>query len=168
MGLLPAIRRAIARVNSDQITARVVNDLDHWISDQPEWVQEHLIAWLLAAFAVLALSLAAIGIFSVVSYAVAQRMNEFGIRMALGASRGHVLRIVFASATVSVGTGVLVGMLLTVALNTVLAKWVGGNLRGSFLLPSCALLLGVVAAIACFLPARRAAQVDPMTTLRSE
>ena len=168
MGLLPAIRRAIARVNSDQMAARVVNDLDHWISDQPEWVQEHLIAWLFAAFAVLALSLAAIGIFSVVSYAVAQRMNEFGIRMALGAPGGHVLRIVFASATVSVGTGVLGGMLLTVALNTALAKWVGGDLRDPFLLPSCALLLGIVAAIACFLPARRAAQVDPMTTLRSE
>jgi ABC-type antimicrobial peptide transport system permease subunit len=95
-------------------------------------------------------------------------MNEFGIRMPLGAPRGHVLRIVFASATVSVGTGVLAGELLTVALNTVLAKSVGGNLRDPSLLPACALLLGIVAAIACFLPARPAAQVDPMTTLRSE
>jgi hypothetical protein len=61
MGLLPAIRHAIARVNSDQMAACVVTDLDHRIRDQPEWQQEHLIAWLFAAFAVLALSLAAIG-----------------------------------------------------------------------------------------------------------
>jgi predicted permease len=168
LGLLPAIRRGIARVNSNQMAARVVNDLDHWVSDQPEWQQEHLVAWLFVAFAVLAQSLAAIGLFSVVSYAVAQRANEFGIRMALGAPRGHVLRIVFASAAVNVGTGIFVGTLLTVALNAALLKWVGGSLREPTLLPACLLLLAVVAAIACFLPARRAACVDPMTTLRSE
>jgi hypothetical protein len=168
MGLLSAVRRAIAKVNSDQMAARVIADLDHWISDQPEWQQEHLVAWLFAAFAVLALSLAAIGLFSVVSYAVAQRTNEFGIRMALGAQRGHVLRIVFASAAVSIGTGVITGMLLTVAMNTLLSKWVTGNLLDPLLLPSCTLLLSMVAAIACFLPAQRATRVDPVRAIRYE
>ena len=62
-------------------------------------------SWIFGAFAGLALALAAVGLFSVVSYTVAQRTNEFGIRMALGAQRGHVLRIVFASTFVSVGVG---------------------------------------------------------------
>jgi predicted permease len=168
LGLLNAIRRALATVNPDQQAARVVSDLDKWISDQPEWQQEHLVAWLFSAFAVLALSLSAVGLYSVVSYTVTQRTNEFGIRVALGAQRGHVLQIVFASTVVSVGSGVLVGVVLTLALNPLLAQWVGGNLRDPMLLPAGALLLCLVAAIACLWPALRAAHVDPMTAVRCE
>jgi ABC-type antimicrobial peptide transport system permease subunit len=112
--------------------------------------------------------LAAVELYSVVSYAVAQRTNEFGIRMALGAQRGHVLRIVFVSTAASVGTGVLTGVLVTLAMNTLLATWVDGNLRDPILLPAGAVLLSLVAAIACFLPARRTSHVDPMTALRCE
>jgi predicted permease len=168
LGLLNAIRRALATVNPDQQAARVVSDLDKWISDQPEWQQEHLVAWLFSAFAVLALSLSAVGLYSVVSYTVTQRTNEFGIRVALGAQRRHVLQIVFASTVVSVGSGVLVGVVLTLVLNPLLAQWVGGNLRDPMLLPAGALLLCLVAAIACLLPALRAAHVDPMTAVRCE
>jgi predicted permease len=168
LGLLNAIRRALATVNPDQQAARVVSDLDKWISDQPEWQQEHLVAWLFSAFAVLALNLSAVGLYSVVSYTVTQRTNEFGIRVALGAQRGHVLQIVFASTVVSVGSGVLVGVVLTLVLNPLLAQWVGGNLRDPMLLPAGALLLCLVAAIACLWPALRAAHVDPMTAVRCE
>lgn len=168
LGLLNAIRRALATVNPDQQAARVVSDLDKWISDQPEWQQEQLVAWLFSAFAVLALSLSAVGLYSVVSYTVTQRTNEFGIRVALGAQRRHVLQIVFASTVVSVGSGVLVGVVLTLALNPLLAQWVGGNLRDPMLLPAGVLLLCLVAAIACLLPALRAADVDPMTAVRCE
>ena len=127
--LLNSIRIALARVNPNQQAARVVSDLDKWISDQPEWQQEHLVAWLFGAFAVLALSLAAVGLYSVVSYAVAQRTNEFGIRMALGAQRSHVLRIVFASMFACVSAGVLTGALLTWVLKSLLATWVGADAR---------------------------------------
>jgi predicted permease len=168
LGLLHSIRRALAAVNPDQQAARVVSDLDTWISNQPEWQQEHLVAWLFAAFAALALSLAAVGLYSVVSYTVARRTNEFGIRMALGAQRGHVLRLVFASTAMSIGAGVLAGVVLALAMNTLLATWVDGNLRDPILLPGGAALLSLVAAIACLLPARRASHVDPMTALRSE
>lgn len=155
-------------MNADQQTARVVSDLDHWISDQPEWQQEQLIAWLFAAFAVLALSLASIGLYSVVSYTVAQRTNELGIRMALGAQRWHVLRIVFLSTVVSVGSGVFIGAALALAMNSAISRWVGFDFRDPILLPTGAVLLTLVSAIACYVPARRAAQVDPMTAVRCE
>jgi ABC-type lipoprotein release transport system permease subunit len=120
------------QVNSldpDQQVDGHVQDLDHWITGQQEYEQEHLVAWLFGAFALLALALAAVGLYSVVSYSVAQRTNEFGIRIALGARRTHVLRIVFSSTVVSMGSGILVGMILTLALNQLLARWAQGSSR---------------------------------------
>jgi ABC-type antimicrobial peptide transport system permease subunit len=116
----------------------------------------------------LGLALAAVGLYSVVSYTVAQRTNEFGIRMALGAGPGHVLRIVFASTLVSVGGGVLCGLALTLGLNKIVAQWADGNAHDPIVLLEGTLLLGVVAGIACAIPARRAARVDPMTALRCD
>ena len=136
--------------------------------NQQEYQQEHLVAWLFGAFAVLALALAAVGLYSVVSYTVAQRTNEFGIRMALGAQRSHVLGIVFASTVVSVGGGILAGLALTIAGNKLLAQWAEGSSRDPRILLAVTLVLAAVAAIACLLPARRASRVDPMTALRYE
>jgi putative ABC transport system permease protein len=121
--LLHSVAAQVNSVDPDQQVNGTVQDLDHWISTQQEYQQEHLVAWLFGAFAVLALLLAAVGLYSVVSYSVAQRTNEFGIRMALGAQRGHVLWIVFTSTVVSVGGGILGGLLLAVALNKVLGRW---------------------------------------------
>jgi ABC-type antimicrobial peptide transport system permease subunit len=109
-----------------------------------------------------------VGLYSVVSYSVAQRTNEFGIRMALGAQREHVLRIVFASTVTSVGSGIAAGVVLTLALNRVLARWAEGSSRDPLMLLAVTVLLSAVAAIACSGPARRAVKVDPMTALRYE
>ena len=125
-------------------------------------------AWLFGAFALLALALAAVGLYSVVSYSVAQRTNEFGIRIALGAQRTHVLRIVFESTVASVGSGIAAGVVLTLALNKVLARWADGSSRDPLVLLAVTVLLSLVAAIACSGPARRASAVDPMTALRYE
>jgi ABC-type antimicrobial peptide transport system permease subunit len=104
----------------------------------------------------------------VVSFSVEQRTNEFGIRMALGAQPGDVLRTVFASTVVSVGGGLLAGVVLTLVLNNVLARWAEGSSRDVLVLLGATVLLIVVAALACAAPARRASSVDPMTALRYE
>jgi predicted permease len=166
--LLHAIQKQLAAVNPEQQTFSEVEDLESWIADDQTWQQEHLAAWIFAIFAGLALALAAVGLYSVVSYSVAQRTNEFGIRMALGAGRGHVLRIVFASTVVSVGSGIVAGLVLAIALNAVVQKWVQGNARDPLILLAGTVLLLVVSAVACGLPARYASRVDPMNALRYE
>jgi predicted permease len=166
--LVHSVRQQLIAVNPDQQTAGEIEELDSWISNGPEWQQEHLAAWIFGIFAWLALALAGVGLYSVVSYTVAQRTNEFGIRMALGAERRHVLRIVFASTVASVGGGIVAGLALSLALSTILAKWAEGNVRDPVILLAGTLLLSLVAAIACAIPARHASAIDPMTALRCE
>jgi hypothetical protein len=156
--LLRAVRAQLMAVNPDQQSYSNVEDLESWISDEPQWQRERLAAWIFGVFGVLALALAAVGLFSVVSYTVAQRTNEFGIRMALGAQPGHVLRIVFTSTLTSVGSGIVAGLALTLALNK----------RDPLVLLAGALLLTIVAVVACAVPAWQASSVDPMTALRCE
>jgi predicted permease len=166
--LLPAVQAQVATVNADQQTGREAEDLEQWIKDEPEWQQGHLITWIFGAFSGLALALASVGLYSVVTYAVTQRTSEFGIRMALGAQRWDVMRTVFASMLVSVGTGIVAGLGLTLALNRIFASWVEGGSRDPVVLVAAILILLLVTAVACAMPARRAAQVEPMTALRSE
>jgi putative ABC transport system permease protein len=168
LSLLHAIGVQVNSIDAEQQINGQVEDLDHWITGQQEYEQEHLVAWLFGSFALLALALAAVGLYSVVSYSVAQRTNEFGIRIALGAQRAHVLRIVFSSTVVSVGGGIVVGMLLTLALSRVLSQWAQGSSRDPLVLLAVTFLLSLVAVIACSAPARRAVKVDPMTALRYE
>lgn len=168
LSLLHAIGKQVNQVDADQQINGEVQDLEHWIQDQPEWQQEHLVAWLFGSFAVLAMALAATGLYSVVSFSVEQRTNEFGIRMALGARPRDVLRVVFASTLVSVGSGMVAGVILTLALNNVLARWAEDSSRDILVLLSAMALLSAVATLACAAPARRASAVDPMTALRYE
>jgi putative ABC transport system permease protein len=168
LSLLHAIGLQISAIDPDQQMAGNVEDLEHWITDQQDYEREHLVTWLFGAFAVLALALAAVGLYSVVSYSVVQRTNEFGIRTALGAPRLHIWQIVFASMGISVGSGIAAGVLLTIGLNRVLARWAEGSARDPLLLLAVTVLLALVAALACAGPARRASAVDPMTALRFE
>jgi putative ABC transport system permease protein len=166
--LLHSIRAAVNSINPDQQTNNDVKDLEHWITRTPEWARGQLVAWLFGAFAALALALAAVGLYSVVAYTVVQRTNEFGIRIALGAKKGHVLGIVFRSTVASVGTGIVAGVLLTLALNKVMASWAAESSRDPLLLLGATFVLAMVAALACIIPAWRAAGINPMTAIRYE
>jgi predicted permease len=164
--LLHAIGKQINTIDPEQPINRDIRDLEQLIRSQPEWQQERLIAWLFGAFAALGLALAAVGLYSVVSYTVAQRTGEFGIRMALGAQRSHVFGIVYKSTGISLVCGIGTGVILALALNKVLAHWAEVSSRDPIILVSVTLLLGLVAIIACGIPARRAACVDPVVALR--
>jgi putative ABC transport system permease protein len=128
-----------------------------------------LVMGLLLAFAVAAVALAALGIFGVMAYAVAQRTHEFGIRMALGADRALILRHVLAGAGLAVGVGVVGGLLLAVATSRVLEATLFAVTRyDPLVLAGAAIGLGLIGLAASLLPALRAARVDPVVALRAE
>jgi predicted permease len=165
-----AVRGQLKAINPDQISGTISGtyDLETLLTYEPEWQQEHIAAWIFGICAWLALALAAVGLHSVVSYTVAQRTNEFGIRMALGARRADVLRLVFRAAAVSLGGGIVAGITLCVALNQIIAKWAQAHPRDPGVLIAGTILLALVSGLACAIPARRASRVDPMIALRSE
>lgn len=168
LALLHSIRQQIQTVDPDQQVFKTTRNLEEWITNQPEYAREHMIAFLFAIFGFLALGLAATGLYSVISYTVAQRTGEFGIRMALGAMRQDVVLMVFRSAAFSVGSGVLAGLVLALALNRLLVSWIDGSSRNPVVLLGVTALLIATSGIACLMPARRASSVDPMEALRYE
>jgi predicted permease len=132
-----------------------------------------LLMVLLGAFAALALVLAGMGIYSVIAYSVAQRTNEFGIRMALGADARTVITMVMKEGLRLAGLGLALGLIASVLLAFAFSKFMTGLLyevspTNPLIFAGVAIFLCLVAALACFVPARRATKVDPMTALRSE
>jgi putative ABC transport system permease protein len=125
--------------------------------------------FLVALFAGLALTLAATGIYGVVSYAVAQQMHEFGMRMALGATRWDIVRFVVGQGIRMTTIGVMIGLIASAGLGRFLGTLVY-EVRSVDPLTFAAvgLLTTVVAVLACYVPARRATTADPMQALRSE
>jgi hypothetical protein len=167
LSILRGVRTQLIRVDPEQQAMRV-RDLDTWITSQQEWSQQRLVATLFGIFSALALLLAAVGLYSVVSYGVATRTNEIGIRMALGAKRTDILRIVFSATAITVGAGVGAGLFLSLALDRLAAKWVTETAHDPLILTGGIVLLAAASGLACFLPARRAASVAPMEALRYE
>jgi predicted permease len=168
LSILHSIRRQIVSVNPDQQANGHVDDLETWIRREPEWARGRLVSILFGAFSVLALLLAAVGLYSVVSYSVVQRTNEFGIRIALGARKKDVFRIVLASAGVSVGSGLLGGLALSFGLSRLISRWVENGAHDPMLILGVSVVILAVAALACLIPSWRASSVDPMTALRCE
>jgi len=160
------VRQQIWAVDKEQPVAGVM-PLEQLIDESlaPRKMQ----ATLLGGFAGLALLLSALGIYAVLSYAVTQRTQEIGVRMALGAQSRDVLRLVVAQGIRLFLIGAAIGLTAALALTPLLGHWlygIGANDPASF--AGVTIVLAVVTFVACWLPARRATRVDPMVALRYE
>ena len=163
--LVPTIQRAMADVNREfplkfhTLAGQVADNL----------VQERLLATLSAFFGALALLLAMIGLYGVLNYLVTNRQTEFGIRMALGADRASILRLVMRDVAIIVAGGVASGLAVALASVKLLQGMLFGlEPRDPVTMVTAVCLLSAMALLAGYLPARRATRVDPMIALRSE
>ncbi|HKQ73276.1 MAG TPA: ADOP family duplicated permease [Blastocatellia bacterium] len=161
----PAVERAIHEVDKD-LPVFAIRSMDQLLGSSRE--QRRLTLTLLGALAMLALLLAAVGIYGVISYSVRQRTHEMGVRMALGAQRRDVLKLILGQGLKLALIGVAIGLLAASALT----RWMESllfNVRpiDPLTFTAIAVLLLLVSLSACYFPARRAAKVDPMVALRN-
>jgi putative ABC transport system permease protein len=160
------MRQALGAVDRE-LPIYAIRPLDEIVAERS--ADRRLAALLIGVFATVALVLAAVGIYGVMSYAVAQRTQEIGIRMALGAEQEHVLRMVLRNGTVLALSGIAIGLaaafLLARLIAALLFETSAADPPTFSVVP---LLLLAVAVLASYLPARRAARIDPMAALRCE
>jgi putative ABC transport system permease protein len=162
--LAPGLRAAVKALDPE-VPVYAIRTLEDLVSDRT--AQRRLAVTLITVFAAVALLLAAVGIYGVMSYAVAQRTQEIGIRMALGAEREHILRMVLRHGTLMALTGVALGLAgafgLARLITSLLFQISATDPPTFSVVP---LLLIAVAVLACYVPARRATRVDPLVALR--
>jgi predicted permease len=162
------VRKEVEEMDRD-IPIFNVQSMDQLIANSPSTFSRKYPSFLIGAFALVALILSGIGIYGVISYSVTQRSHELGIRMALGASRLDILKLVLGQGMIlilsGIGIGLVAALLLTRSMSSLLFN-VSRTDPTTFLLVS--ILLTIVALIACFIPAQRATRVDPMVALRYE
>jgi putative ABC transport system permease protein len=164
--LIADVRSIIHSVDPDQPIA-AIRTMSNIVSESI--APQRLTMLIAALFAVLALVLAMIGLYGVISYSVAQRTHEFGIRMAVGAAKGDILQLIVTHGFSLAMTGILAGIVGSLALRRILASLLFGiTPTDPLTFGAVALLLVGVALLACYIPARRAAAVDPMVALRHE
>jgi predicted permease len=161
-----AVRSELMAIDPDQPIEQV-GSLEQMLTAQ--FAEPRFQTQLMGAFALMALILAALGIYGVNAYAVAQRRHEIGLRMALGAGPGDVLREIVGLGMQSTAIGIGVGLAGAVGLASLLkSALVGTSGTDPITFVSVALLLGIVAAVACYVPARKATRIDPAIALRAE
>jgi putative ABC transport system permease protein len=164
--LSTAIQHEIRSVDG-QLSASKIRTMDQVISEST--ARQNFNMLLLTIFAGLALLLAAIGIYGLMSYTVEQRTQEIGIRMALGADRGDMLKLVVRQGMLLTGIGVVVGLAASFGLNRYLASLLFGvKANDPVTYAAVAAILVSVALLACYIPARRATKIDPLVALRYE
>jgi len=164
--LLNPIRTQVREMDADQPLGRPIT-VSEVLGE--EVVQPRFTMVLFTAFAALGLALAASGIYSVLSFHVTRRVHELGVRMALGASRGHVLGLMLTMGGRLIAVGLGIGVAASLASTRLLrSQLFGVEPADPIAYGAVALLLGLVGIVACYIPARRAAAVDPMVALRQE
>jgi ABC-type antimicrobial peptide transport system permease subunit len=164
LSMTRSIREAVRTVDPYQ-PVDVVRTAEDALADAG-WARERFVALLLLGFAVFALMLAVVGLYSVVSYSVSCRFKEFGIRLALGAGRGRIVRAAVQPAVVAIVAGLFAGLAVSMGLNKVVAQWSIGNLNDPVVLVAVSLVLCVVTMVAAAIPANRAASIRPSDALR--
>ena len=166
LSLAGAVRTAMAAVDPDLVPSSIMT-MDALLAGSAQ--QEKFWLQLLGLFAALAVALAAIGFYGVISFAVAQRTHELGIRTALGAKRTDVFTLIVRRGLVLALLGVAIGIPAAVALTGVIASQLFGvTPTDPATLAAAAAMFVFIALLACSIPARRATKVDPMVALRSE
>jgi predicted permease len=166
--LMGAIRQTIQRINNQQ-TIFGAQTMEEIISGSI--ASKRFTMTLLGAFAILALLLASVGIYGVSSYLVGQRTHEIGVRVALGAQKADVLRLILGQGARLTMFGVAIGLIAAAGLTQLMAKYsllYAVNAIDPVAFGGAAIVLAVVALAACYIPARRAMRVDPMVALRYE
>ena len=164
--IIPYLRSAVASVDKN-LPLLDIRTQNEQIADATK--QERIFASLTSGFGILALILACIGIYGIMAYTVARRTNEIGIRMALGAQSGSVLRMILSEAWWLAGTGVVVGLGIALAMGRLIASMLYGlKPHDPWTLGAAAVMLVGIALAASWIPARRAASVDPIKALRHE
>jgi ABC-type antimicrobial peptide transport system permease subunit len=124
---------------------------------------------LIGSFAAAALFLAAAGLYGVISYGIQQRTREIGVRLALGATRGRILGMIFKEGALLLGAGVITGLAIALILASFVASQMYGiSERDPFSLAIVSLLLAIISLLACWIASRRVLNVDPVVALRCE
>jgi ABC-type antimicrobial peptide transport system permease subunit len=164
---LYSIRAAVASVAPDQQISNGTLTLNEALERDAQYRSQRLFSILFGVFSGMALALALVGIFSLVAYSVAQRTTEFGVRLALGAPRAHVLWAAARIALVSAVAGIVIGLAVDSFLGVILAHWMQNAFTAGGLFAAAA-LLALSALLACLLPARHATAVSPTEALRYE
>jgi putative ABC transport system permease protein len=164
--LAPAIRNEVSQIDKDQPISNI-GTMEQIVAATV--APQKFATWLLAVFAATAMLLAAIGIYGVMAYSVTQRTHEIGIRMALGAGRRDVLKMVVLQGMRLAFIGVAIGLAGAFALTRLMASLLYGvSATDPFTYGGVSVLLAMVALLACLVPARKATKVDPMIALRYE
>ncbi|MGA8144333.1 MAG: ABC transporter permease [Candidatus Acidiferrales bacterium] len=164
--MIPMVRAGIAAVDPDQPIYEI-KTLDRVISESV--VGLSYVAVLMGALGLIALVLAAVGVYGVMAYTVVQRTHEIGVRLALGAQPGEILRLVLSRGLVLLGLGMAIGLPVSYALARLLASVIFGvSATDAGIFASIAIFLAAISLAACYVPAQRAMRVDPIVALRYE
>jgi putative ABC transport system permease protein len=166
LALAPAIQREVRNLDANQPVADV-RTMEEVVDNTVSGARFNM--RLLAAFALIAFVLAAVGIYGVISYDVSERMNEIGIRMALGAQPADVLRLVLGQGARMAGLGIAAGLALSFALTRLMSTMLFGiQATDTYTFAGISVLLALVALVASYLPSRRAMALNPVSALRHE